>query len=723
MIKSFAALDEKLSNRLLLIAVRRGLIYLIPLLLVGSFALLFLSLPIPFYQDAMDKIMGDHWRFVLVSIRDGAFNIMALLMVLCISYSYVAEYRDRYGDNVSPIIAASVSLGSFIAISGFSKAGFSIANFGVSGVFVAIIVAVVSSKLFLKLSSFKFLRIKAFSDGANSTYDYAVTSIYPAMLCIIFFALINQILTVMLDISDIQNLISSSLYNGFSKVKSPFWSGVLFIFLIHILWLFGIHGNHILEPVAHKIFIPALTANQVSIELGQAPTEIFTKTFFDTFVLLGGCGATLCLIIAVFIVGRHRNQLRLSQLSLIPALFNINELIVFGMPIVLNPIYLIPFLCIPVILTVFTYLAVYYGLVPHTRNLVEWTTPIFLSGYTSTKSINGSLMQLFNLALGTLCYMPFVRLAEGVSKTRMGHNLQKVYTLFKQGEQNRIISNFTTRYDDVGNIARFLTADLEDDLQNKRISLFYQPQVDYEGNVFGAEALLRWKHSSYGYIYPPLVIALAEESGLMDKLGYWILETACSDLERMNKMGLQEITVSVNVSAVQLESDSFIANLEEIIKRHHVRPSSIQIEITEQLALANSRKTIEQMIAIKNLGVKLAMDDFGMGHSSLMYLKEYDFDTIKLDGSLVREILTNNNCRNIISSIVLLGKSLNYSVLAEYVEKEEQKRILHELGCEKYQGYLYSKAIPYQKLIKYISQKNCYLIIHSKPKSHFNSKP
>ena len=707
MIKTFSALDEKLGNRLLLIAVRRGLIYLIPLLLIGSFALFFLSLPIPFYQDAMDKIMGDHWRFVLVYIRDGTFNIMALLMVLSVSYSYVAEYRDRHGDNVSPIIAALVSLGSFIAISGFSKAGFSIANFGVFGVFVAIIVAVVSSKLFLKLSSFKFLRIKAFSDGANSTYDYAVTSIYPAMLTIIFFALINQILTVMLDISDLQNLISNSLYNGFSKIKSPFWSGISFIFLIHILWLFGIHGNNILEPVARKIFVPALNANQASIELGQAPTEIFTKTFFDTFVLLGGCGATLCLIIAVFIVGRHRNQLRLSKLSFFPALFNINELIVFGMPIVLNPIYMIPFLCIPVILTVLTYLAVYYGLVPHTINLVEWTTPIFLSGYASTKSINGSLMQLLNLVVGIICYMPFVRLAEGVSKARMGQNLQKVYTLFN--EQNRVMSNFTTRYDDVGNIARFLTADLEDDLQNKRISLFYQPQVDYEGNVFGAEALLRWKHNSYGYIYPPLAIALAEESGLMDKLGYWILETACSDLERMNKMGIQEITVSVNVSAVQLESDSFIANLEEIIKKHHVKPGSIQIEITEQLALANNRKTIEQMIAIKNLGVKIAMDDFGMGHSSLMYLKEYDFDTIKLDGSLVHEILTNNNCRNIISSIVLLGKSLNYTVLAEYVENEEQKLVLHELGCEKYQGYLFSEAIPYEELIKYIFPKNRYL--------------
>lgn len=257
-------------------------------------------------------------------------------------------------------------------------------------------------------------------------------------------------------------------------------------------------------------------------------------------------------------------------------------------------------------------------------------------------------------------------------------------------------------YDDIGNIARVLAVDLEHDLQNNKVTLFYQPQVDYEGNVFGVEALLRWNHNSYGYIYPPLIIALAEESQIIDKLGYWILDTACHDLKKMYGLGLQNISVSVNVSAVQLESDCFIEKLEEIIKKHQVRPQTLKIEITEQLALASGKRIIEQILSIKKLGIKMEMDDFGMGHSSLMYLKEYDFDTIKLDGSLVCEILSNNNCRNIISSIVSLGKSLHYSVIAEYVENEEQRLILHELGCDRYQGYLYSKAIPYYELIEYI---------------------
>jgi EAL domain-containing protein (putative c-di-GMP-specific phosphodiesterase class I) len=170
----------------------------------------------------------------------------------------------------------------------------------------------------------------------------------------------------------------------------------------------------------------------------------------------------------------------------------------------------------------------------------------------------------------------------------------------------------------------------------------------------------------------------------------------------MNKLGFKNITVSINVSTLQLESASFIKNLEEIISKHRVKPDNLQIEITEQLALSNSRKLINQILSVKKAGVKLAMDDFGMGHSSLMYLKEYNFDTIKLDGSLVREILFNNNCSNIISSIVFLGKSLNYSVVAEYVENERQKRVLHELGCNQYQGYLFNKALPYNEIIEYM---------------------
>jgi len=178
---------------------------------------------------------------------------------------------------------------------------------------------------------------------------------------------------------------------------------------------------------------------------------------------MGGCGTILCLISALFIKGRHKNQLQLAKLSFIPVFFNINELIVFGIPIVLNPVYLIPFLFVPIILTVSSFLSIHYGLVPHTSNLVEWTTPIFLSGYYSTNSINGSLLQLFNLVLGTLCYLPFVKFAQSVSDAQGRNNLNKVYDMFRQSEERGTASTLLTRQDDIGNISRFLAADLQHD--------------------------------------------------------------------------------------------------------------------------------------------------------------------------------------------------------------------------------------------------------------------
>jgi lactose/cellobiose-specific phosphotransferase system IIC component len=698
LVENFYEINEKLENRPILIAVRRGLINVIPLLLVGSIALIFSSLPIPVYQAFMKNFLGVQWKNIFIYIRDSTFNIFSLLSVVCISYSYASEFSGRYSHNVSTIIVSLVSLCSFIAISGIN-----ITNFGVIGVFIAIIVAITSSLLFLKLSSVKFLQIKVFTEGADSTFNYALTAIYPAAITIAVFAILNQILTVIFGISDIQSFISQFLNKMFTRINSPFWSSFLFVTLTHIFWFLGMHGANILEPAAQHIF-PDNSLYQAAIDLGQAPTVIFTKTFFNAFILMGGCGATLCLIGAIAIAGKHKNQLQLAKLSFLPVLFNINELLIFGIPIVLNPVYIIPFLGTPLIMTVSSYLAMSYNLAPLTRNLVEWTTPVFLSGYIATNSINGCLLQLFNICLGILCYIPFVRLAENVAEARLEKNLEKVYVAFKQNEGRGTASTLLTRYDDIGSIARFLTADLEHDLQNNQVTMFYQPQVDYAGNVFGVESLLRWKHDNYGYIYPPLTIALAEEAQLIDKLGYHIVDTACSDLARMNNLGFRNITLSVNISAVQLENAHFIEVLEEIIKKHQIKPQTLKVEITEQIALASSAKIIKQIMSLKNLGVKLAMDDFGMGHSSLMYLKEYDFDTIKLDGSLVREILSNTNCRNIISTILSLGKSLNYSVIAEYVEEKEQRRVLHELGCDKYQGYLYSKAIPFNELVEYIAK-------------------
>ena len=394
----------------------------------------------------------------------------------------------------------------------------------------------------------------------------------------------------------------------------------------------------------------------------------------------------------------------MARISLVPVLFNVNELIVFGVPIVLNPIYVIPFISVPLILTTVSFFFVHVGFVPHTTSMVEWTTPALLSGYIATGSIWGSCLQLLNLALGTICYIPFVRLSVKSYEARRDLNLKKICDAFRSLEERGVTSSLMSRSDAVGGIARSLSLDFEYDLRRKAFDLHYQPIVNNAGRVVSLEALLRWNHESYGLISPPLVIALAEEAGLIHRLGNLIFERVCEDLKKMKEAGIHDVTASVNVSVMQLESEDFMPRLGKIIADHGVCFTDMEIEITERLTLSRSLKIARQMEKMNQRGVKLAMDDFGAGHSSLLYLKEYNFYTIKLDGSLVREITASSNCRDIIASVISLGKALNCRVVAEFVEEREQEVILREFGCDLYQGYLFSKALPIQEALKYIQE-------------------
>jgi lactose/cellobiose-specific phosphotransferase system IIC component len=658
---------------------------MIPFVLLGSVALILLSLPIAAYQDMMTTVFGSEWRNILQYVRDGTFNAFSLILVITVSYSYAQEFGNHQILTI-PIMASITALGSYIALLGISESGFSISYLGVIGVFIALLVSLTSTALFIKLSGIKAFRIRFLFDGANPSFSNAISLFVPAALTIIAFAVVNEALHYFIGIADLQTFIA--------------------ILLVHLFWFFGIHGSNVLEPASQDIFVSALETNQQLVLSGIAPTEIFTKTFFDTFVLMGGCGSIICLIIAIFIVGRNKSQVRLSKLSVVPVLFNINELMVFGIPIVLNPIYLIPFIGVPLILSTVSFFSMKIGLVPYTTNLVEWTTPIFLSGYIATGSVMGSIQQLFNLAIGTVCYIPFVKLSTKAYEVKKESNLKKVYEAFRHYDEQGMASSLISRLDTVGSIARALSIDFEHDIDKQAVDLHYQPIVDADGKVVSVEALLRWNHSSYGLISPPLAIALAEEAGHIDNLGSLIFNRACKDSAQMKKAGVDNVTVCVNVSATQLENDNFTRNLETIFTEHGIRPTDIQIELTEQLALSNSLKITRQIEEISRLGIKLAMDDFGAGHSSLMYLKEYHFHTIKLDGSLVREVVASHSGRNIISTIVSLGTTLNYRVVAEFVETPEQKRILQGLGCELYQGYLFSKAIPIGKILEYIIQAN-----------------
>lgn len=697
----FAKLHQRLQNNLALTAIRHGLLYLIPILFIGSIALVLAGLPIPIYQHLLGRGLGEDWQNALLAISNGTFGILAILMLLGISYAFTVEFNARNNKTVSPIIVCVVALASLITLTGQTSPDMTFSKFGAMNVFFAVTTALISSYMFLKLSGMPFFLLKTFSQGANAQYIEALSWLFPTAITIGFFGATNAALAAWWDITNISLWFSDMLVSMFSWIQSKEIASLLFVLLIHAFWLLGIHGNKILEPVNQQLFGNDSIAGQQLLLASQDGAEIFSRSFFNVFLFMGGCGCAMSLMLAILLFSRQKTDKNVARLSMLPTTFNMNELLLFGLPIVLNPIYAIPFVAAPLILGLISYAATIAGWVPIASNYVGWTTPIFLSGYAATGSIRGSFLQLFNLIVGIIIYMPFVRWSDATSKERMKSSLEKLYVLFKPFERQGSIS-LLTRSDEVGILARKLADDLRDDLQQGKLTLYYQPQVNARKEVFGMEALLRWRHPEFGLIYPPLVIALAEEAGLMEKLGYWITDTACGELKRLEKLSSKKLTMSVNISGVQLENKELLQELDEILARYHLSPCQLEIEMTEQIALTSSQAITDRIQELKNRGVKLAMDDFGMGRSSLLYLKEYDFDTVKLDGSLVREILDNQNCREIISSIVYLSSSLGFSVLAEFVEYEAQASILEEIGCTRYQGYLYSKPLPPEELHQYL---------------------
>ena len=246
-------------------------------------------------------------------------------------------------------------------------------------------------------------------------------------------------------------------------------------------------------------------------------------------------------------------------------------------------------------------------------------------------------------------------------------------------------------------------AALDDDLREavlgNQFALHYQPQVDAEGRMFGAEALLRWPHPTRGLVSPVDFIPLAEATGMILPLGHWVLQTACAQLVRWAKDPLRShLTLAVNVSARQLKMPNFVEEVLAIMAHHGTNPLRLKLELTESLLVDDVNDVIAKMSALKEKGVSFSLDDFGTGYSSLSYLKRLPLDQLKIDRSFVRDVLTNANDATIARTIVALAQSMGISVIAEGVETEAQRDFLAASGCLAYQGYLFGRPVPIEQL-------------------------
>ena len=243
-----------------------------------------------------------------------------------------------------------------------------------------------------------------------------------------------------------------------------------------------------------------------------------------------------------------------------------------------------------------------------------------------------------------------------------------------------------------------LEVDLRQGLQQNQFVLYYQAQVDEQGRMTGAEALVRWQHPRRGLMFPAEFVPLAEETGLILPLGHWVLETACARLVAWAALpDMSHLTLAVNVSARQFHTPDFVDQVLTVLDRTGADPQKLKLELTESLLLDDVEDIIAKMMALKAKGVGFSLDDFGTGYSSLSYLKRLPLDQLKIDQSFVRDILTDSNDAAIARTIVALAQSMGLGGIAEGVETEEQRDFLARQSCHAFQGYLFGRPLPVEQ--------------------------
>ena len=250
----------------------------------------------------------------------------------------------------------------------------------------------------------------------------------------------------------------------------------------------------------------------------------------------------------------------------------------------------------------------------------------------------------------------------------------------------------------------FLRDQLRIALEQRQLSLHYQPQLNSETNeVFGMEALVRWKHPERGYISPSIFIEIAEESGMISQIGDWVLREACLQNRRWQDLGFLPMTVSVNVSARQFRDDGYALSVASALSDTGLLPQYLELELTESMIVQDVNGAVATMKDLAALGVQMAIDDFGTGFSSLSALKRFPVSRLKIDQSFVRGLPFDESDVAIASAVISMAQKLGLKVIAEGVETEAQVEFLQSAGCNDIQGYLISQPVSSEHVNDFLS--------------------
>lgn len=334
-----------------------------------------------------------------------------------------------------------------------------------------------------------------------------------------------------------------------------------------------------------------------------------------------------------------------------------------------------------------------------------------ITDYASTQSIADAIMQSFTAPFTADGVEFYITASMGISV--YPDDGTDVSTLLVDAEGAASLAkklggnNYKYYVKEMGETASerlALEAALRKAVVREELVLHYQPIVDLATeNITGSEALVRWNHPEYGMLSPDKFIPLANEIGMIVEIGEWVLRQACQHARLCHDKGFFPLSISVNVSAAQFGHPKLLDQVVDALARSGLDPQYLELEITESVLMQDSETTIGVLRALKKMGIKISLDDFGTGYSSLSYLSRFPIDVLKIDKSFICGINRNSDDHAIVRAITALARSLNLSIVAEGIESAEQLESLRREKCDRVQGYLFSKPLPPDEFMRFIS--------------------
>lgn len=641
--------------------VRNSFILMLPVYIVSSIVTLIATI--------LDLLKKDEISTILKNLHSDITNILPFLLIFCVSYFFVLRYN-------LPKLTTAISMTIFFKIIlYFFETIAPIVIYFLACFLPFILIPILN--YFYKKRWAKIVSSKNINQSLTQSFNLLLPS----------FILSFILLTLYIIFWYSKDYFNLNINFDF-KIPSSTFGEYIFSFFNSLFWWLGLHGGMILNGFTNLIS-----------QHTQIPT-IEINNILNAFVFIGGCGSTLSLVLAILILSRQKKY-RIIALSSVPfSLINVNEILVFGIPIIFNLKLLIPFILTPIVNVFIVNLALNSGFISISNYEVSFSTFIFFNAWIATnEGLNGLLIQIVSIILGTFIYMPFVMRLTNEKRTIK-------FSTFD--------SQFNEQTDEtIMNLDDNIKQNIQLEIKNKeiienleRISkynyvLFYQPQIcPHNHKILGCESLIR-AYDEKGNIKTPFDFLPWFDKAKMNKvIDSWVLEEAYKQAQIFKKNNIY-IPISVNISANILHDKNFIEFATNIIKKSE---NMINIELTEKL-LASDNNMKDILTKFQEAGAKNYIDDFGTEYSSLSYLYKLPIDAIKIDRSFVLALDTKKG-KELFEGILLLAQKMQFRVIVEGVETDEQLNFIKEHGEVSIQGWYYSKALNSEDFINYCRKFN-----------------